>query len=198
MLAVPRTNSRYDFNRLNANVCFEAAKLNPPTSAVGRSATDLLLRTRHSARRTRDCRRAANIEPGRSRARSSRRSILISWAEPAHQAPRGGEAPDARDGHRRSPRLPLNANATDIADRKNPGYAGLKQLGRARERRLWRYPALRWRLLFLNFGMPGHWLRIVQVCVAPVLRHQLFAPKSASAIERSDRACLSAPRVTRL
>ena len=119
-------------------------------------------------------------------------------AEPAHQAPRGGEAPDARDGHRRSPRLPLNANATDIADRKNPGYAGLKQLGRARERRLWRYPALRWRPLFLNSGMPGHWLRIVQVCVAPVLRHQLFAPKSASAIERSDRACLSAPRVTRL
>jgi hypothetical protein len=46
-------------------------------------------------------------------------------AEPA-QGSSGGEAPDARDGHRRSPRLALNANATDIADRKSPGYAGLK------------------------------------------------------------------------
>ena len=111
--------------------------------------------------------RQLGVEPGRSRTRSPRRSTRISWPSSHSRLLGGGEATDARDGHRRSPRLPLNANATDIADRKNPRYAGLKQLGRARERRLWRYPALRWRPLSLNFGMPDHWPRIVQVCVAP-------------------------------
>ena len=118
-------------------------------------------------------------------------------AEPAHQAPRGAkrrmhvmDTSGALAGRSRQ--------ATDIADRENPGCCWSQTVGPGARVTSVEVPSFEAAASFSELRMPGHWLRIVQVCAAPVLRHQLFAPKSASAIERSDRACLSAPRVTRL
>src|SRR5271167_3971216 len=48
------------------NVSLREANSICSTSGIGRSATDMLLRTGHSARRTRDRRHPANLDPLRS------------------------------------------------------------------------------------------------------------------------------------